>query len=357
MTWVKNLKALLLVLVAVAAVAFLVALLVDNVQTDRRWQDFVLEITDQAGVAEQAIGDATEIADLGERVGVTDADLAPLRDQIEESQLLLNDLRGLEEHIVEDDLHALSDEEDDGAENGAAVDPYGTPDTAGVPLIVPPHSRTIVAQYSAIAEDLEESLDELAVLTEQVSSAISSHTGELLAAVSLAREALTYQIIRGQILTEYAVNQGLSDDELAQLREAVDQGQAVQQDYRILDKEDSVLLAKALELMERATEEIRLAVSGLVDKIDTNPDDLLDLINPEELLDDDNWVPPATPEAGENGAGQATTPVAPPAAPVPPTAPETENPNPEPPETDLPEPPETEEPDAGEADAEAVAEA
>ena len=207
-----------------------------------------------------------------------------------------------------------------------------------------------MAEYGAVADTLAESLDELAVFTQQVNLVIGAHTGELVAEVSLAREALTYQIIRGQLLMEYALNQNLSDAELDELREAVDQAQTVQQKRRILDKNDPILLAKALEEMETATSAIRTAVLGLVDKLDVNPDELLDLITPDELWDDNYWVPPAWPESGGAVTGE-TEDDGDEVTPEPPTTPETENPNPGTPETENPDPnlpeppPETGEPE------------
>lgn len=345
MTWVKNFRALLLTLIAVAAVAVLVVSLVENVQMDRQWHNFVQETARHVEVAEQSLEEATELADLGERVGVAKADLMPLHDQIEECGNMLAELRGLEQYVVEDDVHALPDEEDSAATDTTLVDPYGVPDITTVPLILPPSSRAIMAEYGAITDSLAESLGELAVVTQQVSLAIGSHTGELVADVSLAREALTYQVIRGQLLMEYALNQSLSDSELDELREAVDQGQAVQLEHRILDKDDPILLAKALDEMEAATTAIRTAVLGLVDKLDVNPDELLDLITPDELWDDNYWMPPAVPEAGGGDMGDTWDTE----TPDPPTVPETENPNtgtPETPDPDLPgPPPETEEPE------------
>lgn len=346
MTWGKNLRALLLALVAVGVVAALVLVLVQSVRADRGWKRFVERTTSVAEEAAERIDGASELASIGAKVGVGDDILLPLEEQISESEALLAELSTLSDYILEDERHGMAgthEPESSPQSELAGLDLYAELDAGGVSLITPDSSHQIIEHYREISRSLEASVEQLEPLGDDVKAAVDEHLGEIGAAVSLSREALTSQLIRGQIVVDYALRNDVAEADVKPLQNALAAGQDALVAHRVVDRDDAAAMSKALTEMDDATAAINRAAVTLVEILGVDAEELLAELDPQEFWEDEFEIDATTTYGEGETEVEVVTPTEPETT-VPPTTTEPTTP----PETT--EPPTTPEQGGGETD-------
>ena len=295
MTWRSNFRALLLAILAASAVAGMVFALYQNAVAAKVWSEFVEATASQTKDASTQIDEALDLVDVAGSAGVPKADLAETNEQIRVSQDLLEQLEMVASYATDPDVTISASTT---AAQGvfAGVDPFSELEADGAIIVTPKRPYTLILQYGAIADELEESLGQLAGLTDKLEETIDGHLETVVESLSTSREALVYEIVRGRALEEYSVSRGVETGQIEPLQTALAKGQEVLAANRKLDTKNATEVTRALVQVDEAVELIRAAAATLVESIGGDAQEMLDALTPEQLWQEQAiWVPSPTP--------------------------------------------------------------
>lgn len=295
MTWRSNFRALLLAILAAAAVVGMVVVLYQNVSAAKAWSEFVEASATQTKEASTQIGEALDLVDVAGSAGVLEADLAETKEQIRVSQDLLEQLEMAATYATDPDVTiGASATAAQGAFSG--VDPFSELEADGAIIVTPKRPYALIMQYGAVSDELEESLAQLADLTDKLEATIDGHLDSVVEALSTSREALVYEIVRGRALEEYAISRDVEALLIQPLQTALEEGQEVLIANRRLDTKNATEVTRALVQVDEAVTLIRAAAATLVDSIGGDAQEMLDALTPEQLWQEQAfWVPSPTP--------------------------------------------------------------
>ena len=316
MTWRSNLRALMLALVATAVVGFMVFFLYQSMRADKTWRDFVAETQTETKEAATAIEAAQETIEVARDAGVDEKEIAPLIAQVEVSQALVDELGQVTAYATDPDqlenkVSASLTSKEEGSL--ASLDLFAGLEAAGTSVVTPPRPYALIDEFKLVSISLTEALAEMEQLAAQVEDAIDDHLGSLQAALAVSEESLIYEVARGKVLEQYAMNRAVSDADLAALRTALDSSQKLLVDQRGVDRNDASAVSKALKEVNKSIEELKATAAALVALLGVDAQQMLDELTPEQLWQEQaTWVPTPAP-----GPTTPTTPV----VPTPPTTP------------------------------------
>ena len=316
MTWRSNLRALMLALVATAVVGFMVFFLYQSMRADKTWRDFVAETQTETKEAATAIEAAQETIEVARDAGVDEKEIAPLIAQVEVSQALVDELGQVTAYATDPDqlenkVSASLTSKEEGSL--ASLDLFAGLEAAGTSVVTPPRPYALIDEFKLVSISLTEALAEMEQLAAQVEDAIDDHLGSLQAALAVSEESLIYEVARGKVLEQYALNRAVSDADLAGLRAALDNSQKLLVDQRGIDRDDASAVSKALKEVNKSIEELKATAAALVALLGVDAQQMLDELTPEQLWQEQaTWVPTPAP-----GPTTPTTPV----VPTPPTTP------------------------------------
>ena len=316
MTWRSNLRALMLALVATAVVGFMVFFLYQSMRADKTWRDFVAETQTETKEAATAIEAAQETIEVARDAGVDEKKIAPLIAQVEVSQALVDELGQVTAYATDPDqlenkVSASLTSKEEGSL--ASLDLFAGLEAAGTSVVTPPRPYALIDEFKLVSISLTEALSEMEQLATEVEDAIDDHLGSLQAALAVSEESLIYEVARGKVLEQYALNRAVSDADLAGLRAALDNSQKLLVDQRGIDRDDASAVSKALKEVNKSIEELKAAAAALVALLGVDAQQMLDELTPEQLWQEQaTWVPTPAPEP--------TTPTTP-VVPTPPTTP------------------------------------
>ena len=316
MTWRSNLRALMLALVATAVVGFMVFFLYQSMRADKTWRDFVAETQTETKEAATAIEAAQETIEVARDAGVDEKKIAPLIAQVEVSQALVDELGQVTAYATDPDqlenkVSASLTSKEEGSL--ASLDLFAGLEAAGTSVVTPPRPYALIDEFKLVSISLTEALSEMEQLASQVEDAIDDHLGSLQDALAVSEESLIYEVARGKVLEQYAMNRAVSDADLAGLRAALDSSQKLLVDQRGVDKNDASAVSKALKEVNKSIEELKATAAALVALLGVDAQQMLDELTPEQLWQEQaTWVPTPAPEP--------TTPTTP-VVPTPPTTP------------------------------------
>ena len=316
MTWRSNLRALILALVATAVVGFMVFFLYQSMRADKTWRDFVAETQTETKEAATAIEAAQETIEVARDAGVDEKKIAPLIAQVEVSQALVDELGQVTAYATDPDqlenkVSASLTSKEEGSL--ASLDLFAGLEAAGTSVVTPPRPYALIDEFKLVSISLTEALSEMEQLASQVEDAIDDHLGSLQDALAVSEESLIYEVARGKVLEQYAMNRAVSDADLAALRTALDSSQKLLVDQRGVDRNDASAVSKALKEVNKSIEELKATAAALVALLGVDAQQMLDELTPEQLWQEQaTWVPTPAP-----GPTTPTTPV----VPTPPTTP------------------------------------
>ena len=316
MTWRSNLRALMLALVATAVVGFMVFFLYQSMRADKTWRDFVAETQTETKEAATAIEAAQETIEVARDAGVDETEIAPLIAQVEVSQALVDELGQVTAYATDPDqlenkVSASLTSKEEGSL--ASLDLFAGLEAAGTSVVTPPRPYALIDEFKLVSISLTEALSEMEQLASQVEDAIDDHLGSLQDALAVSEESLIYEVARGKVLEQYAMNRAVSDADLAGLRAALDNSQKLLVDQRGIDRDDASAVSKALKEVNKSIEELKATAAALVALLGVDAQQMLDELTPEQLWQEQaTWVPTPAPEP--------TTPTTP-VVPTPPTTP------------------------------------
>ena len=316
MTWRSNLRALMLALVATAVVGFMVFFLYQSMRADKTWRDFVAETHTETKEAATAIEAAQETIEVARDAGVDEKEIAPLIAQVEVSQALVDELGQVTAYATDPDqlenkVSASLTSKEEGSL--ASLDLFAGLEAAGTSVVTPPRPYALIDEFKLVSISLTEALSEMEQLATEVEDAIDDHLGSLQAALAVSEESLIYEVARGKVLEQYALNRAVSDADLAGLRAALDNSQKLLVDQRGIDRDDASAVSKALKEVNKSIEELKATAAALVALLGVDAQQMLDELTPEQLWQEQaTWVPTPAPEP--------TTPTTP-VVPTPPTTP------------------------------------
>ncbi len=316
MTWRSNLRALMLALVATAVVGFMVFFLYQSMRADKTWRDFVAETQTETKEAATAIEAAQETIEVARDAGVDEKEIAPLIAQVEVSQALVDELGQVTAYATDPDqlenkVSASLTSKEEGSL--ASLDLFAGLEAAGTSVVTPPRPYALIDEFKLVSISLTEALSEMEQLATEVEDAIDDHLGSLQAALAVSEESLIYEVARGKVLEQYALNRAVSDADLAGLRAALDNSQKLLVDQRGIDRDDASAVSKALKEVNKSIEELKATAAALVALLGVDAQQMLDELTPEQLWQEQaTWVPTPAPEP--------TTPTTP-VVPTPPTTP------------------------------------
>ena len=316
MTWRSNLRALMLALVATAVVGFMVFFLYQSMRADKTWRDFVAETQTETKEAATAIEAAQETIEVARDAGVDEKEIAPLIAQVEVSQALVDELGQVTAYATDPDqlenkVSASLTSKEEGSL--ASLDLFAGLEAAGTSVVTPPRPYALIDEFKLVSISLTEALSEMEQLATEVEDAIDDHLGSLQAALAVSEESLIYEVARGKVLEQYALNRAVSDADLAALRASLDNSQKLLVDQRGIDRDDASALSKALKEVNKSIEELKATAAALVALLGVDAQQMLDELTPEQLWQEQaTWVPTPAPEP--------TTPTTP-VVPTPPTTP------------------------------------
>ena len=316
MTWRSNLRALMLALVATAVVGFMVFFLYQSMRADKTWRDFVAETQTETKEAATAIEAAQETIEVARDAGVDEKKIAPLIAQVEVSQALVDELGQVTAYATDPDqlenkVSASLTSKEEGSL--ASLDLFAGLEAAGTSVVTPPRPYALIDEFKLVSISLTEALSEMEQLATEVEDAIDDHLGSLQAALAVSEESLIYEVARGKVLEQYALNRAVSDADLAGLRAALDNSQKLLVDQRGIDRDDASAVSKALKEVNKSIEELKATAAALVALLGVDAQQMLDELTPEQLWQEQaTWVPTPAPEP--------TTPTTP-VVPTPPTTP------------------------------------
>ena len=316
MTWRSNLRALMLALVATAVVGFMVFFLYQSMRADKTWRDFVAETQTETKEAATAIEAAQETIEVAQDAGVDEKEIAPLIAQVEVSQALVDELGQVTAYATDPDqlenkVSASLTPKEEGSLAG--LDLFAGLEAAGTSVVTPPRPYALIDEFKLVSISLTEALSEMEQLATEVEDAIDDHLGSLQDALAVSEESLIYEVARGKVLEQYALNRAVSDADLAGLRAALDNSQKLLVDQRGVDRNDASAVSKALKEVNKSIEDLKAAAAALVTLLGVDAQQMLDELTPEQLWQEQaTWVPTPAPEP--------TTPTTP-VVPTPPTTP------------------------------------
>ena len=316
MTWRSNLRALMLALIATAVVGFMVFFLYQSMRADKTWRDFVAETQTETKEAATAIEAAQETIEVARDAGVDEKEIAPLIAQVEVSQALVDELGQVTAYATDPDqlenkVSASLTSKEEGSL--ASLDLFAGLEAAGTSVVTPPRPYALIDEFKLVSISLTEALSEMEQLATEVEDAIDDHLGSLQAALAVSEESLIYEVARGKVLEQYALNRAVSDADLAALRASLDNSQKLLVDQRGIDRDDASAVSKALKEVNKSIEELKATAAALVALLGVDAQQMLDELTPEQLWQEQaTWVPTPAPEP--------TTPTTP-VVPTPPTTP------------------------------------